>query len=314
MQIAQVPCGLQLIHALRHTRRINVCNVDWKQTISRWKETTCVRRNVSADDVCGICCNRGGVAGFASSLPVLLDVCRRADSVRVCAAFPGAGASASVLRPASSGAVETAAGKSRSPPARTARPGGLRRPGRRRVRSRCPQPAVRWAAIVALRTRGNSPRRWTSRFSSGEFIRSCGGTARCRFRFPMGIIRSWCGLGGPGGVRRPRTGAPQSGLRRRSDVLTLRACRARAREVTRGTRSRHDVRPAREQPVYLLPNPSRTDDVTYLAHFSHLRRGKEAAGEPGIFPIHTAHDGWARRQAQRAPRGGRTTPTQCSRR
>ena len=53
MQIAQVPCGLQLIHALRNTRRINVGNVDPKQKISRWKETTCVCRDISADDVSG---------------------------------------------------------------------------------------------------------------------------------------------------------------------------------------------------------------------------------------------------------------------
>jgi hypothetical protein len=85
-----------------------------------------------------------------------------------------------------------------------------------------------------------------------------------------------------------------------------------ARRSSRSAGVRRDLRTA-PQPSYLLRNSSRNGDVTYLAHFSHLK-GEGRGRRTGDFPIHTAHDGWARRQAQRAPRGGRTTRTQCSRR
>jgi hypothetical protein len=56
-------------------------------------------------------------------------------------------------------------------------------------------------------------------FPAANSFAPAGGTARCRFRFPIGIIRSWCGLGGLVGCDVP---APVRaiGLRRRSEVLT----------------------------------------------------------------------------------------------
>jgi hypothetical protein len=71
---------------------------------------------------------------------------------------------------------------------------------RLRVRNQYPQARIGWRAATALRTGGNSPRRRTSRISSGEFI------------------RSRCGLGGPGVCGLPRACASATSTLSRGSV------------------------------------------------------------------------------------------------
>ena len=126
---------------------------------------------------------------------------------------PGSGTARAGYRRASTsrGANEFAAGDTRSPPAWTRRPGGMRRPGHLRVRNqgrartkrivipREPGRATGESAVRTARTRmrrpvGCSPRRRTSCPFGGEFIRSwrAAGAAftKTARRFPKG----WRGI------------------------------------------------------------------------------------------------------------------------
>jgi hypothetical protein len=170
-------------------------------------------------------------------------------------------------------AVETAARTSRSPPPRTRRPGRVRCLTHLRVRGQCPRPSDCWGAVAALRTRGYSPRRRTLRLSSGEFIRSWRGPSR--HPSPAQFAGEGPGVRGPRGARR--------------------CCRSAV-----GLSGRR----AREHPS-IIPDSSRSGEVTHLAHFSHLRRGRQRPKNWGFFRYtrHTTVGPGGRRSAHRGAAG-----------
>ena len=214
--------------------------------------------------------------------------------------------------------MNSPAGRTQSPPARTRRPWRVRRPRRRRVRNQCraacgsygrrPQRSARAATVHEGATKVDFP------LFQREFSRSRGRTARRRTRFVTasdapGADSAARGVRRPGHLRVRNRGCAHAP----TSLPFASMSRAHARTNAEHTISLR-LSIAREQPAYLLPHSPRSGVCHPSGALLAPEGVEEEAEELAIFPIHAAHDGWARRQAQRAPRGGRTTPTRCSKR